>query len=179
MARKKSEASIEANKNNLDPVRTKEEARKRGRNGGIKSGEVRRAKKNLQQTVKMLMEMPAVGSTKASLKQLGMPEDEQTNMAAFVTKLYVMALGGNLKAGEMLAEFGGLSQEEVRKDNDDKRKEEESKARVAAIQANLGNDLSISSGDDDGDVIIYVPNLGAIKEAEGEDEEGEVERGEG
>ena len=30
---------------NLDPVRTKEEARKRGRNGGIKSGEARRKKK--------------------------------------------------------------------------------------------------------------------------------------
>ena len=30
---------------NLDPVRTKEEATKRGRNGGIKSGEARRKKK--------------------------------------------------------------------------------------------------------------------------------------
>ena len=80
-------------------------------------------------------------------------------MAALVTKLYAMAMNGNLKATEMLAQFGGLTQDEVRKDNEDKRKNEESKARIAAIQANLGNDISVSSGDDDGDVIIYVPKI--------------------
>lgn len=34
--------------NNLKPVQSKEEARRRGRNGGIKSGEVRRQKKTLK-----------------------------------------------------------------------------------------------------------------------------------
>ena len=33
------------NRNNLDPVKTKEEAKLRGRNGGIKSGQVKREKK--------------------------------------------------------------------------------------------------------------------------------------
>ncbi len=101
MPRKKSEAVEEANKKNLKPVRSVDEARRKGRNGGIKSGEVRRAKRNLQETIKMLMEMPAIGSAKSTLNQLGMSEDEQTNMAAFVVKLYSMALGGNLKASEL------------------------------------------------------------------------------
>ena len=34
---------------NLDPVKTKDEARKRGRNGGIKSGIVKREKKLMSQ----------------------------------------------------------------------------------------------------------------------------------
>lgn len=37
------------NKQNLQPVRTKEEARERGRNGGIKSGQARREKKLLSE----------------------------------------------------------------------------------------------------------------------------------
>ena len=178
MPRKKSEAVAEANKKNLKPVQSTEEARKRGRNGGIKSGEVRRAKKNLQDTIKMLMGMPAMGATKASLKQLGLPEEDQTNMAVFVARLYAMAVNGNLKASELLAQFGGLTKEEERKDNEDKRKTEESKARIAAINANLGNDMSVSSGDDEGDVVIYVPRIDGIKEWDGDNKTGESERGE-
>jgi len=179
MPRKRSEASIEAGKKNLIPFQSEEEAKRKGRNGGIKSGETRRAKRNLQETIKMLMDMPATGTTKASLKQLGIPEEDQTNMAMFVARLYAMALGGNLKAGELLAQFGGLTQDEIRKDNEDKRKNEESKARIAAINANLGNDMSVTSGDDEGDVIIYVPKIDGVKEWNEEDNVEDSERGEG
>ena len=178
MARRKTDASAEADKKNLKPIRSVEEARKKGRNGGIKSGETRRAKKNMRETIKMLMEMQAVGSSKATLKSLGMNEEDQTNLAAFVTKLYILAMNGNLKAAELLAQFGGLTQDEIRKDNEDKRKNEESKARIAAINANLGNDMSVTSGDDEGDVIIYVPKIDGIKEWDEEDEVEDSERGE-
>lgn len=40
---------------NLQPVRTKEEARKRGRNGGIKSGEARRKRKTLREELLALL----------------------------------------------------------------------------------------------------------------------------
>ena len=40
-----------ANDSNLQPVQTKEEARERGRNGGIKSGEVRREKKLFKEAI--------------------------------------------------------------------------------------------------------------------------------
>ena len=49
-----------ANKNNLKPVRTKEEARERGKKGGIKSGEVRRERKTLKDELLLLL---ATGNT--------------------------------------------------------------------------------------------------------------------
>jgi hypothetical protein len=44
-----------ANKDNLKPVRTKKEARERGKNGGIKSGEVRRERKTLKDELLLLL----------------------------------------------------------------------------------------------------------------------------
>lgn len=44
-----------ANKNNLKPVRTKKEARERGKKGGIKSGEVRRERKTLKDELLLLL----------------------------------------------------------------------------------------------------------------------------
>ena len=46
MARRKTEASLEADKENLKTIQSVDETRKKGRNGGIKSGEIRRAKKS-------------------------------------------------------------------------------------------------------------------------------------
>ena len=45
-----------ANEKNLKPVRTKEEARKRGRQGGIKSGIVRAQRKTLREELITLLE---------------------------------------------------------------------------------------------------------------------------
>ena len=44
-----------ANEQNLKPVRTKKEARERGRNGGIKSGEVRAERKTLREELLLLL----------------------------------------------------------------------------------------------------------------------------
>lgn len=43
------------NPQNLDPVRTKEEARKRGSNGGKKSGESKRRKKSMQELAQAML----------------------------------------------------------------------------------------------------------------------------
>lgn len=43
------------NTKNLKPVRTKEEARRRGKNGGIKSGEVRRKRRTLKEELLLLL----------------------------------------------------------------------------------------------------------------------------
>ena len=47
-----------ANENNLKPVKTKSEARARGKNGGIKSGEVRREKRLLKELLEEALETP-------------------------------------------------------------------------------------------------------------------------
>lgn len=48
---------------NLKPVRTKEEARKRGRAGGIKSGQVRKARKTLKEELIALLGTKIDGKT--------------------------------------------------------------------------------------------------------------------
>jgi hypothetical protein len=45
-----------ANPQNLKPARTKSEARERGRNGGIKSGESRRKKKTMRERAQLLLD---------------------------------------------------------------------------------------------------------------------------
>ena len=46
------------NETNLNPVRSEDEARKRGRAGGIASGKARREKKMMRETLDMLLTMP-------------------------------------------------------------------------------------------------------------------------
>ena len=43
------------NPQNLKPVQTKEEARERGRNGGVKSGEARRKQRDVRELTKTIM----------------------------------------------------------------------------------------------------------------------------
>ena len=58
-------------KENLRPVRTKEEARERGRNGGIKSGKVRREKKLLSEIyAEVLADENNINGTDKSLKEI-------------------------------------------------------------------------------------------------------------
>ena len=45
-----------ANEQNLRPVRTESEARERGRNGGIKSGQARKAKKTMAAVTKTILD---------------------------------------------------------------------------------------------------------------------------
>ncbi len=46
------------NETNLNPVRSEDEARRKGRNGGIASGKARREKKLMRETLDMLLSMP-------------------------------------------------------------------------------------------------------------------------
>lgn len=46
------------NETNLNPVRSEDEARRRGRAGGIASGKARREKKMMRETLDMLLSMP-------------------------------------------------------------------------------------------------------------------------
>ncbi len=43
---------------NLTPPTTNDEARKRGKNGGIKSGIARKKKRTMKEAVKLLLDMP-------------------------------------------------------------------------------------------------------------------------
>ena len=139
------------NVKNLDPVKTKEEARRRGRNGGIKSGEVRRAKK----------------------EELGFPETERTNMAALHARLFTMAMSGNLDAYMELMRIGGYEPEENRKEREsiaaDARRQLEMEAKVSALGGNVEDArYAVNLSDEDGhnDVVIYLPEIEKLEDCE-------------
>lgn len=152
---------------NLIPVRTKEEAREKGRRGGIKSGEVRRAKKDARESVRYMLDLAAKGGLKDNLTQLGFPATEQTNMAALHARLFAMAMSGNLDAYKELMKVGGF-------DVDDRRKDRELEAKIAAISNNPEARVSVGLGGDDvtsSDVIIYLPEIEQIDDGEGKSDD--------
>lgn len=93
----------------LKPVRTKEEAKERGRKGGIKSGEVRRAKKTMRETAKALMAMEVVGDkNKKNLEAFGIQKDDQNYQTAVVVRLMQKALvEGDTSAIRLIGELTG------------------------------------------------------------------------
>ena len=77
-----------ANEQNLKPVRTKSEARERGRNGGIKSGEIRKERKTFKDELLFLL---ANGDTQSKVS------------IALIEK----ALSGDTKAFEVIRDTIG------------------------------------------------------------------------
>ena len=162
---------------NLKPYKkgdiTSEEAKKRGRAGGVKSGESRRAKRDAKSAVRYLLDLAAKGKIADNLKELGFPANEQTNMAALQARLFTMAMSGNLDAYTTLMRMAGYEPEENRKEREsiaaDRRREVELDAKVAALGANPeGMSASVNMSDEDGnnDVVIYLPEVAKEEDCE-------------
>lgn len=166
---------------NLKPIRSgdlsKEELKKRQHNGGVKSGEVRRAKRDAKSAIRYLLNLPPTASIKANLSEMGFPLTEQTNMAALQARLFTMAMAGNLEAYTALMKMAGFEPEENRKEREsisaDRRREIELDAKVNALGVNAeGISASINMGDEDGnnDVVIYMPQIASEESCEMKEE---------
>lgn len=95
---------------NLDPVRTKEEAKRRGTNGGIASGVARRKKRTMKEAAKLLMDMPiSFKSVSESMKDMGIEEDELTNQMAILVSMFKEGMSGNVRAAEFIRDTIGDS----------------------------------------------------------------------
>ena len=98
-------------KDDLIPVRSKEEAKARGRNGGLKSGEARRQKKNMREMAKSLMEASVskqMGNVRDTLKRMGIDENDMTYQAAVVVRMIQKAMvDGDVNAVRVLGELTG------------------------------------------------------------------------
>lgn len=95
---------------NLSPVRTKEEAKKRGQKGGIKSGEARRKKRDMQQAAKMLLNMdisPKQDTIKRLMESFGIPKDEFSYQMGIMVAMLMQASNGNVKAATFLRDTAG------------------------------------------------------------------------
>lgn len=92
-----------ANEQNLKPVRTKKEARERGKAGGIKSGEIRAQRKTLRDELLTLLE------TKV---------EDKTIQEKISFSLIQEALNGNVKAFETIRDtIGEKPVEQIRNIN--------------------------------------------------------------
>lgn len=94
---------------NLDPVKTKEEARKRGRNGGIKSQQVQRERRNAKECMNMILKMKATGkNAKKLMDNMGIESKDQQNIMLLMATLFARASStGDPNAIKSILEIAG------------------------------------------------------------------------
>lgn len=98
------------NSRNLIPntARTPSEVRANTRKGGIRSGEVRRRKKALRETIEMLLRMPCTDEeVQEELHGMGLSEREMTNQTAIVVAMLRKAMQGDVQAFNTLRDTAG------------------------------------------------------------------------
>jgi len=93
--------------NNLIPhnERSKEEARKNGRKGGIASGKARHQKSTAKDVIKMVLNgniPPDMEDARNTIEGMGLPETEMNMQAALIAGQALSAAKGNQKAAEWL-----------------------------------------------------------------------------
>ena len=122
-----------ANEQNLKPVRTKSEARERGRNGGKASGAARRRKANFRKTLNMLLTAEIDSEEwKPILEALGV---ECTLESALNMAMIKEGLAGNVKAYEAIAKYAG---QRDKTDEDIRNREADTELKKARKQAVTG-----------------------------------------
>lgn len=147
-------ANPKGNPENLQPVRTKEEAKKRGAAGGKKSGIARRKKRNARQAISLLLDMAAKDNLDKNLRTLGYEEEDRTNMNALMARMFTQAMSGDVNAFKAIMDYGGFHP-------DQKAKDAESKARLKEMQYRKDSTSDASETIDDEEVIrIYLPDNG-------------------
>ena len=100
-----------ANEQNLNPVKTKSEARSRGRNGGIASGKARREKKAMKETLEALLSMPMKSGKAADIETIknfaALKGKTITVQEAMMIAMIQKALKGNVNAAEWIRDTAG------------------------------------------------------------------------
>lgn len=95
-----------ANEKNLKPIRTKSEAREKGKKGGKKSGEVRREKKTFKDLAKTILSLSTADETMVELaRSMGIENPDNKQMV--VIGLTLSAIKGNHNAFDRLLELTG------------------------------------------------------------------------
>ena len=100
-----------AGKDNLKPVRTKSEARERGKKGGIASGEKRREKKAMKETLETLLQMPLKSDKAVDLDEIkdiaALKGKNITVQEAIMLAQIQKAMKGDTKAAEYVRDTSG------------------------------------------------------------------------
>ena len=125
-----------ANSENLKPVRTKSEARERGRNGGRASGKARRRKAAFRDTLNLLLTLDIDDDEWAPLlRSLGLDCTLETALNMAMIKA---GLAGNVKAYEAVAKYAGQSAQTEADDEEQ---------RIRTDRARRARDLEVGDTD--------------------------------
>lgn len=151
-------ANPKGNPENLKPVRSTEEARKRGAAGGKASGVARRKKRDARSAISLLLNMAVRESLEENMEELGFQEEDWTNMNAMWARIFTDAMSGDKAAQKMILDYGGFNPEFMLR-------EKESKAKIRAMKEESERRALYGDDDDDGredvdDVQIYLPDNG-------------------
>lgn len=147
-------ANPKGNKENLDPVRSKDEARKRGAAGGKASGAARRRKRDLQQAIKWMFNAPAVTPLDTTLKSVCVEERDRTNLTGIVVGMAIKAARGDVAAFKALADYGGFHPDKEQRDK-------ESDARIRRMDEGLAPIYGLDGESDEmDDVVVVMPDNG-------------------
>ena len=149
-------ANPKGNPENLKPVRTTDEAQKRGAAGGRASGAARRKKRDARSAISLLLNMAVRESLEENMEEMGFQEEDWTNMNAMWARIFTDAMSGDKAAQKMILDYGGFNPEFMLR-------EKESKAKIRAMKEEserrtmYGDNVDGQRGDAD-DVQIYLPD---------------------
>jgi len=137
------------NPQNLVPVRTAEEAREKGRAGGKKSGEVRRARREWKETLEIILSMPMKSGKVTDLskmKDLSKEALEKANLTIndkINIRMIYEAMKGNVKAYEIIRDQIGEKPSDVQPDGTNS-------ALAIYVQGINGRKRTDEEGEEDG-----------------------------
>ena len=96
------------NPENMRPVRSKAEAKRRGRNGGIKSGEARRRKRDMRETFRDLLDMPLKEGDLDEVTALAGANRKNVTVGEAIALIMAnKAIKGDVKAAEFVRDTSG------------------------------------------------------------------------
>ena len=118
-------------------IQTTEEARKRGSNGGRKSGEKRREKRDIRERMKIVLEAAADPRVAAALAKTGIEVED--NMDVLIAGLMKGVIKGDIKAIDKALELSGQNRnaEQRAKKEDIEVRKAEAEAAKAEMETEL------------------------------------------
>ena len=144
-----------ANEKNLKPFtsdQSREEAKTNGAKGGVASGIARKKKRALKNTIEMIMRLGVDANTQAILTQLGVPDEDQSVQTAIVVAQAMKAMRGDTKAADYLGKYSSADPRIFL--------EQERLALERERIASRAHENDVIDGDDEQDVVIYLPDNG-------------------
>lgn len=99
-------------------IRTAEEARAKGRAGGLRSGVKRREQASLREAARLVLSMDVASpEMQENLARLGLDDDERTNASLITARMVMQAAAGDVKAYEALSRNVGALEDAAREES--------------------------------------------------------------